>query len=141
MSENLDTGKMDKYNTVVDLHSAFDLLYKRRLHFFLKLKSTHLHMTKYSTCCFFLKTENLTFDKTRVYFLVALVAIWLPILKIYLSPMHLQKPRTFNFTLSNGYESSLAFWISPYLSCAMRGPEECEHIFLGNDPVLKTERE
>ena len=34
MLENLDSGKRDKYNTVADLQSAFDLLYKRQLHFF-----------------------------------------------------------------------------------------------------------
>ena len=28
MSENIDTGKRDKKNTVVDIHSAFDVLYE-----------------------------------------------------------------------------------------------------------------
>ena len=58
MSENLDTGKMDKYNTVVDVHSAFDLLYKRRLHFFFKTKIDSFAHDKIFYVLFFFKERK-----------------------------------------------------------------------------------
>ena len=43
MSENIDTGKRDKKNTVVDIHSAFDVLYEAIALIFFSVKSTYLH--------------------------------------------------------------------------------------------------
>ena len=79
-SENLDTGKGDKYNAEVDIHSAFDLTLQQATTFFL-LKSTHFHMTKYPMCRFYneRKLDQLTLClwNSTVWILLILIFMFL----------------------------------------------------------------